>query len=75
MSLLNKQVIEPVSTCELEADGVAADILNSNDIAEGSDGAGMNPGLEAIWEDERLRREILGIEEPLTAPDSPPRTR
>jgi len=37
--------IKKVSTCELEIDAVAADILNSNDLAgEGS----MNPGLKML---------------------------
>ena len=66
--LLMKDNIEKESTCELELDSVAADILNSN---VGEDG--MNPGLEAIWEDERVRRALLDIEDPLTPPGSPPR--
>jgi len=63
--------IKKVSTCELEIDAVAADILNSNDLA--GEGA-MNPGLKALWEDERERRRQLGIKDPLTPPDSPPRS-
>jgi hypothetical protein len=35
---------------------------------------GMNPGLKALWEDERERRRQLDCEEgSLTPPDSPPR--
>ncbi|XP_023605887.1 DNA polymerase zeta catalytic subunit isoform X8 [Myotis lucifugus] len=45
--------IEPQSTCELEVDAVAADILNRLDIEAQIDG---NPGLQAIWEDEKQRR-------------------
>lgn len=45
--------VEPQSTCELEVDAVAADILNRLDI-EGQ--VGGNPGLQAIWEDEKQRR-------------------
>ena len=58
-----------VSTCELELDAVAADILNHHDLT----GAAMNPGLVALWEDERIRREREGVEDPLTDPPSPPR--
>ncbi|NXY81202.1 REV3L polymerase, partial [Alcedo cyanopectus] len=45
--------VEPQSTCELEVDAVAADILNQLDIEAQ---IGRNPGLQAIWEDEKLRR-------------------
>merc|ERR1719244_2297906 len=33
----------------------------------------MNPGLVALWEDERERRRKLGMSDPLTPPGSPPR--
>jgi hypothetical protein len=33
----------------------------------------MNPGLKALWEDERERRILLDIPGRLTPPDSPPR--
>ncbi|XP_066229553.1 DNA polymerase zeta catalytic subunit isoform X2 [Saccopteryx leptura] len=45
--------VEPQSTCELEVDAVAADILNRLDIEAQ---IGGNPGLQAIWEDEKQRR-------------------
>ncbi|XP_062954509.1 DNA polymerase zeta catalytic subunit isoform X2 [Cynocephalus volans] len=45
--------VEPQSTCELEVDAVAADILNRLDIESQ---IGGNPGLQAIWEDEKQRR-------------------
>ncbi|XP_054832300.1 DNA polymerase zeta catalytic subunit [Eublepharis macularius] len=45
--------VEPQSTCELEVDAVAADILNRLDIEAQ---IGRNPGLQAIWEDEKQRR-------------------
>ncbi|XP_060609160.2 DNA polymerase zeta catalytic subunit [Anolis sagrei] len=45
--------IERQSTCELEVDAVAADILNRLDIEAQ---IGRNPGLQAIWEDEKQRR-------------------
>ncbi|NXH09862.1 REV3L polymerase, partial [Bucco capensis] len=45
--------VEPQSTCELEVDAVAADILNQLDVEAQ---IGRNPGLQAIWEDEKQRR-------------------
>jgi len=57
------------STSELELDAVAADILNHQDLT----GTTMNPGLVALWEDERERRRKLGMTDPLTPPGSPPR--
>jgi hypothetical protein len=33
----------------------------------------MNPGLKALWEDERERRAMLECPGPLTPPGSPPR--
>ncbi|XP_070705223.1 DNA polymerase zeta catalytic subunit [Pempheris klunzingeri] len=41
------------STCELEVDAVAVDILNRLEI---ENQIGRNPGLQAIWEDEKQRR-------------------
>ena len=73
----------PISTCDIELDAVACDIINSNEDLmvtlgpEDSKKSG-NPGLEAIWEDERLRRVNMGLdleEHPLTPPSSPPRER
>ena len=57
------------STSELEIDAVAADIINHQDVS----GNAMNPGLVALWEDERIRRRQNGIEDPLTPPGSPTR--
>uniref|UniRef100_A0A1A8ES22 DNA polymerase zeta catalytic subunit n=2 Tax=Nothobranchius korthausae TaxID=1143690 RepID=A0A1A8ES22_9TELE len=45
--------VERQSTCELEVDAVAVDILNRLDIESQ---IGRNPGLQAIWEDEKQRR-------------------
>uniref|UniRef100_A0A8D0DQT0 DNA polymerase zeta catalytic subunit n=1 Tax=Salvator merianae TaxID=96440 RepID=A0A8D0DQT0_SALMN len=45
--------VEPQSTCELEVDAVAPDILNRLDIEAQ---IGRNPGLQAIWDDEKQRR-------------------
>uniref|UniRef100_A0A8D2JBW4 DNA polymerase zeta catalytic subunit n=1 Tax=Varanus komodoensis TaxID=61221 RepID=A0A8D2JBW4_VARKO len=52
-SSLTLEGIEPQSTCELEVDAVAADILNRLDIEAQ---IGRNPGLQAIWDDEKQRR-------------------
>ncbi|XP_069017932.1 DNA polymerase zeta catalytic subunit isoform X2 [Embiotoca jacksoni] len=53
------------STCELEVDAVAVDVLNRLDI---ENQIGRNPGLQAIWEDEKQRRreknQISQIETP-----------
>lgn len=83
--MLMPESVQPVSTCPVEVDAVAADILNSNaDLLMSSDSfvnegkKSGNPGLEFIWEDERLRRLSLGIDieqDPLKPPVSPPRTR
>ena len=64
---------------------MAADILNTNEDLNVTFGHGQNskkksgnPGLNLIWEDERLRRLANGIdlkENPLTPPTSPPRLR
>ncbi|CAL8312592.1 unnamed protein product [Lota lota] len=45
--------VQRQSTCELEADAVATDILNRLEIESQ---IGKNPGLQAIWEDEKQRR-------------------
>uniref|UniRef100_A0A096M919 DNA polymerase zeta catalytic subunit n=1 Tax=Poecilia formosa TaxID=48698 RepID=A0A096M919_POEFO len=45
--------VERQSTCELEVDAVAVDILNRLEI---ENQIGRNPGLQAIWEDEKQRR-------------------
>jgi len=58
------------STSELELDAVAADIINHQDVS----GAAMNPGLVSLWQDERTRRQHLGLDDPLTPPSSPPRS-
>ncbi|XP_058881813.1 DNA polymerase zeta catalytic subunit-like isoform X1 [Acipenser ruthenus] len=44
--------VEKQSTCELEADAVAADILNRLEIETET----RNPGLQDFWEDEKQRR-------------------
>ncbi|KGL78713.1 DNA polymerase zeta catalytic subunit, partial [Tinamus guttatus] len=65
-SLILKDV-EPQSTCELEVDAVAADILNQLDIEAQ---IGRNPGLQAIWEDEKQRRREKAESSQIKTPDS-----
>lgn len=83
--LLQPPSIHPMSSCELEIDGVAADILNSNksllsmsvlaDVKASINTREplMNPGLEALCVDEVERRIRFGIEDGITPPSSPPR--
>ncbi|XP_069090700.1 DNA polymerase zeta catalytic subunit isoform X2 [Pleurodeles waltl] len=59
--------VEPQSTCELEADGVAADILNRQEMEAH---IGRNPGLQAIWEDEKQRRRDKNESSQISPPDS-----
>ncbi|XP_015597697.1 DNA polymerase zeta catalytic subunit isoform X2 [Cephus cinctus] len=63
------------STCELEVDALASDILNRKTIEAGLD---LNPGLATIWNEERTRRAQAGMHggdsqlmNPLS-PDRPP---
>ncbi|XP_062428626.1 DNA polymerase zeta catalytic subunit [Rhea pennata] len=65
-SLILKDV-EPQSTCELEVDAVAADILNQLDVEAQ---IGRNPGLQAIWEDEKQRRREKAESSQIKPPDS-----
>ncbi|XP_051853508.1 DNA polymerase zeta catalytic subunit [Antechinus flavipes] len=59
--------VEPQSTCELEVDAVAADILNRLEIEAQIDG---NPGLQAIWEDEKQRRRNRNESSQISQPES-----
>ncbi|XP_073076871.1 DNA polymerase zeta catalytic subunit isoform X3 [Manis javanica] len=59
--------VEPQSTCELEVDAVAADILNRLDIEAQ---IGRNPGLQAIWEDEKQRRRNRSETSQISQPES-----
>ncbi|XP_059745670.1 DNA polymerase zeta catalytic subunit isoform X4 [Bos taurus] len=59
--------VEPQSTCELEVDAVAADILNRLDIEAQ---IGGNPGLQAIWEDEKQRRRNRNETSQISQPES-----
>ncbi|CAH0553547.1 unnamed protein product [Brassicogethes aeneus] len=46
--------INRISTCELEADVLATNIINRLEIATGN--LAVNPGIKALWEDEKQRR-------------------
>lgn len=59
--------VEKQSTCELEVDAVAVDVLNRLDI---ENQIGRNPGLQAIWEDERQRRREQNQPSQIDAPHS-----
>ncbi|MEQ2193080.1 DNA polymerase zeta catalytic subunit, partial [Xenoophorus captivus] len=59
--------VERQSTCELEVDAVAVDILNRLDI---ENQIGRNPGLQAIWEDEKQRRREKNQISQIEPPDS-----
>lgn len=59
--------VEKQSTCELEVDAVAVDILNRLEI---ENQIGRNPGLQAIWEDEKQRRREKNQASQIETPDS-----
>ncbi|KAM6954386.1 DNA polymerase zeta catalytic subunit [Aplochiton taeniatus] len=59
--------VEKQSTCELEADAVAPDILNRLEI---ENQIGRNPGLHAIWEDEKQRRREKNQSSQIDTPES-----
>ncbi|XP_068609589.1 DNA polymerase zeta catalytic subunit [Brachionichthys hirsutus] len=59
--------VERQSTCELEVDAVAVDILNRLEI---ENQIGRNPGLQAIWEDEKQRRREKNQASLMEPPDS-----
>ena len=80
--MLAPDSLSPMTTCEIELDAIAADILNSNeDLTTTLPGSAQkltkksgNPGLEIIWEDEKLRRQVYNVdlkENALTPPTSP----
>ncbi|XP_015117259.1 uncharacterized protein LOC107041289 [Diachasma alloeum] len=61
------------SICELEIDAIASDILNREDLAKGIE---LNPGLSAIWNEERERRRQVGLgggDSQIVNPKSPQR--
>nr|XP_046229616.1 DNA polymerase zeta catalytic subunit isoform X2 [Scatophagus argus] len=59
--------VEKQSTCELEVDAVAVDILNRLEIESQ---IGRNPGLQAIWEDEKQRRREKNQVSQIETPES-----
>ena len=81
--MLGPDSLPPMTVCDIEIDAVACDIMNSNvDLMSTLNSEKIrksgNPGLEHIWEDERLRRIGVNLnltENPLTPPSSPPRER
>ncbi|XP_071334532.1 DNA polymerase zeta catalytic subunit isoform X2 [Trachinotus anak] len=59
--------VEKQSTCELEVDAVAVDVLNRLEI---ENQIGRNPGLQAIWEDEKQRRREKNQATQIETPES-----
>ncbi|XP_005990940.1 DNA polymerase zeta catalytic subunit isoform X2 [Latimeria chalumnae] len=59
--------VERQSTCQLEVDAVAADILNRLEIEAQ---VGRNPGLQSIWEDEKQRRREKNESSQIEPPES-----
>uniref|UniRef100_UPI00358FBFE1 DNA polymerase zeta catalytic subunit isoform X3 n=1 Tax=Myxine glutinosa TaxID=7769 RepID=UPI00358FBFE1 len=57
------------SVCELEVDAIAADILNRTDNAT----LHGNPGLQALWDDEKQRRRDRNRSSQIREPPSPER--
>ncbi|KAL6485419.1 hypothetical protein MHYP_G00048110 [Metynnis hypsauchen] len=66
-SSLVMEDVARVSVCELEVDAVAADVLNRLEI---ENQIGRNPGLQAIWEDEKQRRRERNQGSQIEAPHS-----
>ncbi|XP_078256037.1 DNA polymerase zeta catalytic subunit [Rhinoraja longicauda] len=62
--------VDRQSTCELEVDAVAADILNRFEIEAQ---VGRNPGLQAIWDDEKQRRRENNMPSQIESSNSPDR--
>ncbi|XP_072912026.1 DNA polymerase zeta catalytic subunit isoform X3 [Hemitrygon akajei] len=62
--------IDRQSTCELEVDAVAADVLNRTEIEAR---VGRNPGLQAIWDDEKQRRRENNLPSQIESISSPDR--
>lgn len=49
----SNEALPKQSYCELEADAVSGSILNRLEVSNG--GMGINPGIAALWEDEKQR--------------------
>lgn len=58
--------VERQSTCELELDACAENILNPT---MDKDGYMLNPGMSALWEEEKKRRQLYNISLALENPD------
>ncbi|XP_076378060.1 DNA polymerase zeta catalytic subunit isoform X1 [Megalopta genalis] len=48
------------STCTLEVDARATEILNKQELENGLD---LNPGIAAIWNNEKYRRDVKGLQQ------------
>ncbi|XP_067273494.1 DNA polymerase zeta catalytic subunit isoform X2 [Pseudorasbora parva] len=66
-SSLILEEVERTSVCELEVDAVAADVLNRLEI---ENQIGRNPGLQAIWDDEKQRRQERSESSHIDMPES-----
>lgn len=66
-SSLILEEVDRMSVCELEVDAVAADVLNRLEI---ENQIGRNPGLQAIWEDEKQRRRDRSQSSLIDVPES-----
>lgn len=53
-----------MSTSECEFDILAPDILNRDSVEEEKRSEYANPGIASIWNDEKARRERLGMKQP-----------
>ncbi|XP_024880593.1 DNA polymerase zeta catalytic subunit-like, partial [Temnothorax curvispinosus] len=65
MDLLDTQTYLPISVtrqsmCELEVDVHASEILNGQGVTKNME---LNPGLAAIWDEEKARRAEAGLED------------
>lgn len=58
----DKEIFRKKSVSELEVDFKAIHILNRLVVAEENSNKAANPGIESIWEDERLRRSVMDPE-------------
>ena len=62
--------VKRLSRCELEVDVVATDIINRLELQRN---VGQNPGLIALWNDEKARRKDRCMSSQLSPPQSPGR--
>lgn len=64
--------LQKQTTCLLEVDAIAENIINQE---YAKDNIGRNPGLNAIWDDEKLRRRQNNEDSVIEMPESQERTR